>query len=681
MPSALVTWLEEHGARIYGCEIRQCLAKTSPSVASVPSKSSESILVTTDSRVGDVRASDRAAIVGEDSQACSSDATTGDSATTEGEAAERGARTGDHAPSSAGFGVFLSRLDKDERKCTVDEDTLLLSVPLSLLLSAPTALQDPLYGSTLRRLHAQGLLDHRMLVILLLLLHRCHQKDRSFWAPYLACLPQSFDSPLWFDQATLEELTGTPLHAAASAQRANLRRVYEEQVEPLFAAVVGEAEDGRSGDASTSISLYDFLWANSIFWSRALSLPLTPCRSAYADVAGAGNADDATVAADADADTADAGDAGDAGDAVRDATPASSASRCLEAIVPGIDFCNHSMLPCARWEVFTANQLTRFSGKSGNGGEGDGMGDGGVAGSASVAQPLDPMTHSDAVCLLQVLPPVGSNEVTISYGDKGNEELLFLYGFAIRNNPHERLMLNYPAAQLQDDPCADTKLQLLAIQDLSLQWIIPRCPKNPKILQGQQEDQEQQQQEPQQQQHEAQEQQQQEPQQQQHEAQEQEQQKGQAQCKEEGLQEKQQQQEKEGGHEPGDLFPPGMMAALRVLSLTELQVVAATTTLMECKAAAGEAPLNPADAEEAVREAGGGDAQPLLLLQQLLQQRLDNMLQTGSSEDDAAWLHAHARTGVLDDKSMRHKALCVIYRLGQKLLGQELLTSARTCTL
>ncbi len=31
-----------------------------------------------------------------------------------------------------------------------------------------------------------------------------------------------------------------------------------------------------------------------------------------------------------------------------------------------------------------------------------------------------------------------------SYGDKSNEELLFLYGFTLPGNPHDRLMLHVP---------------------------------------------------------------------------------------------------------------------------------------------------------------------------------------------------------------------------------------------
>ncbi|CAI5531265.1 unnamed protein product [Closterium sp. Naga37s-1] len=142
---------------------------------------------------------------------------------------------------------------------------------------------------------------------------------------YLSCLPQCFDSPLWFDQATLEELRGTPLYNAACAQRANLRRVYEEQVEPIFAAVVGQS----------------FLLRSSLPSFSALSV--------------------------------------------------SPSALCSVGVVPPV----------------RGNEVTISYGEKGN---------------------------------EVIVPPVQGNEVTISYGEKGNEELLFLYGFAIPNNPHERLM-------------------------------------------------------------------------------------------------------------------------------------------------------------------------------------------------------------------------------------------------
>lgn len=37
--------------------------------------------------------------------------------------------------------------------------------------------------------------------------------------------------------------------------------------------------------------------------------------------------------------------------------------------------------------------------------------------------------------------PIPKKEISISYGNKGNEELLYLYGFVIDNNPDDYLMV------------------------------------------------------------------------------------------------------------------------------------------------------------------------------------------------------------------------------------------------
>ena len=42
--------------------------------------------------------------------------------------------------------------------------------------------------------------------------------------------------------------------------------------------------------------------------------------------------------------------------------------------------------------------------------------------------------------------PAPGEEVVISYGDKTNEELLFVHGFADRDNPHDALVLQPPWA-------------------------------------------------------------------------------------------------------------------------------------------------------------------------------------------------------------------------------------------
>jgi hypothetical protein len=65
---------------------------------------------------------------------------------------------------------------------------------------------------------------------------------------------------------------------------------------------------------------------------------------------------------------------------------------------------------------------------------------------------------------LQACCPKTGEELTISYGDKGNEELLLLYGFALPANPHETLMLLCPLPPAEDwDDVFSARMQLLQV--------------------------------------------------------------------------------------------------------------------------------------------------------------------------------------------------------------------------
>ena len=63
-------------------------------------------------------------------------------------------------------------------------------------------------------------------------------------------------------------------------------------------------------------------------------------------------------------------------------------------------------------------------------------------------------------------------EITISYGSKSNEELLYLYGFALPNNPNDRVTL--PVSLAPDDPLLDEKLTLLRSLELPARLTLDR---------------------------------------------------------------------------------------------------------------------------------------------------------------------------------------------------------------
>ncbi|KAE8720546.1 SET domain-containing protein isoform 2 [Hibiscus syriacus] len=86
---------------------------------------------------------------------------------------------------------------------------------------------------------------------------------------YLDMLPTTFGNPLWFTDDEMLELKGTILYRATELQKKDLISVYKDKVKGLVKKLL--ALDGVS---ESEICFEDFLWANSIFWSRALNLPL-----------------------------------------------------------------------------------------------------------------------------------------------------------------------------------------------------------------------------------------------------------------------------------------------------------------------------------------------------------------------------------------------------------------------
>ncbi|VAI69279.1 unnamed protein product [Triticum turgidum subsp. durum] len=64
-------------------------------------------------------------------------------------------------------------------------------------------------------------------------------------------------------------------------------------------------------------------------------------------------------------------------------------------------------------------------------------------------------------------------EIYINYGNKGNEELLYLYGFVVDNNPDDYLMVHYPVEALRQLQSADVKMKLIEMQKAELRCLLP----------------------------------------------------------------------------------------------------------------------------------------------------------------------------------------------------------------
>ncbi|XP_039023540.1 fructose-bisphosphate aldolase-lysine N-methyltransferase, chloroplastic-like [Hibiscus syriacus] len=164
-----------------------------------------------------------------------------------------------YCDSTKGFNIFSSN---DSPK-----DGVLLVVPLDLAITPMRVLQDPLIGAECRAIFQEGQVDDMFLMILFLTVERL--RKNSSWKPYLDMLPTTFGNPLWFTDDEMLELRGTILYRATELRKKDLISVYEDKVKGLVKKLL--ALDGVS---ESEVCFEDFLWVNSIFWSRALNLSL-----------------------------------------------------------------------------------------------------------------------------------------------------------------------------------------------------------------------------------------------------------------------------------------------------------------------------------------------------------------------------------------------------------------------
>ncbi|KAJ6879335.1 hypothetical protein NC652_032800 [Populus alba x Populus x berolinensis] len=330
-----------------------------------------------------------------------------------------------------GFGVFSSN---------DVSDGVLLVVPLDLAITPMRVLQDPLVGPECRSMFEEGEVDDRFLMILFLMLERL--RNNSSWKPYLNMLPTTFGNPLWFTDDELLELKGTTLYRATELQRKRLLSLYEDKVKGLVQKLLI-----LDGDLESEVCFEDFLWANSVFWTRALNIPLP--RSYVFPQVQEDQDSQSSLSIDSGVSHSDisAGDLTDRKDEERSKVPGVDGqfneTVWVEGLVPGIDFCNHDLKAVATWEV-----------------DGTGMTTG--------------VPHSMYLLSAEKTSFQMEKEITISYGNKGNEELLYLYGFVIDNNPDEYLMVHYPVEAIQNAPFSDSKMQLLEAQKAEMRCLLPK---------------------------------------------------------------------------------------------------------------------------------------------------------------------------------------------------------------
>lgn len=332
-----------------------------------------------------------------------------------------------YCDSRKGFGLFSANSVSDG---------VLLVVPLDLAITPMRVLDDPLLGPECRAMFEEGEVDDRLLMVLFLTVERL--RKNSSWKPYLDMIPRSFGSPLWFTDDEFLELKGTTVYQASKLQKKSLQAVFEDKVKGLVKKLLI-----LDGDSESKVDFEDFLWANSVFWTRALNIPLP--RSYVFPELGEETSHSVTsceeIVKKSDERRHEIHGINSVGESNIDS--GQGETLWIEGLVPGIDFCNHDLKATATWEVDRTGSAT------------------GV--------PLSMYLLS-----MNQGPPEIEKEIAISYGNKGNEELLYLYGFVIEDNPDDYLMVHYPAEGIHNIPFSEIKMQLLQAQKAELRCLLPR---------------------------------------------------------------------------------------------------------------------------------------------------------------------------------------------------------------
>lgn len=262
-------------------------------------------------------------------------------------------------------------------------------------------IKEPNRRRVLGPLLEEGSMDEHEAVILHLAVERV-RGESSMLHPWIRLLPEELDTTLFWSDDELKMLQGTALHRATALRRRSLQTAWR-RLEPVSGQLLLAAEENldesfnkrsRSENGLTvSLEFEDFLWASAVYWSRAIKIPLE--MSTNIDNYG---------------------------------------------IVPGLDFCNHDPTSICRWKIEELNKAkgsSRAKRQEKNADETDSSQQ-----SDRVSGPFDRLA-------LQLVCPVGSkllpgDEITIDYGDKSNEQLLFLYGFVQEDNPNDTLMIACP---------------------------------------------------------------------------------------------------------------------------------------------------------------------------------------------------------------------------------------------
>ncbi|KAH7474478.1 [Fructose-bisphosphate aldolase]-lysine N-methyltransferase, chloroplastic [Phytophthora ramorum] len=152
-----------------------------------------------------------------------------------------------------GHGVFAKQL--------LQSGQVTLQVPFKLTMNTESAAQSDL--APVLQKYPQIPADE---VLALHLMHERSKGKDSFFAPFIASLPTTFDLPAFWSEQELNELKGTNVLLLTQLMKQHLERDFGD----IHQAV---AEDFPEVFASLpTLTLEDYMWAMSVIWSRAFGV-------------------------------------------------------------------------------------------------------------------------------------------------------------------------------------------------------------------------------------------------------------------------------------------------------------------------------------------------------------------------------------------------------------------------
>ena len=331
---------------------------------------------------------------------------------------------------------------------------LRVSFPLSNVLTPAACLREPRVGWVYRSLLEDGTLNPQLAVMAFLVVERL-RGDQSPWAPYIAVLPceEALGTPLFFSESELQMLSGTALHEAVLSRQKALRKDFS-RVKRAATDALRACKGGERGSAPPRApSFDDFLWANGVYWSRVLELPLARGRSTLP------------------------GEGSSEGDAIAGLPETRGGIVTVEGLCPGLDCCNHGESAPGQWRV--AEQTPAVQGPPSEKWLGIprkwlpsilGFSDWGVE--TFAAPPPDAPCGFLELTASRALRP--GDEIRIDYGARSNAELLFTYGFVDPHNTHDTLVLSAPMTNKDlENPVNQARMELMHAKGMRPQVFLP----------------------------------------------------------------------------------------------------------------------------------------------------------------------------------------------------------------